>query len=974
MGPRTLSAVAAGVLLLTVTTVSAQQGGAAVRGRITDEQGALLPGVTIVLTHVESGVVRETTSGADGAYFAPGIVPGPYRIVAELSGFSRAMREDLVVRVGTTLQIDLELRVGALEETLTVTAEAPQVDLTSAQVGGNVGTGEITSLPSASRNFTGLVALLPGVVYNASADSSSDSVTINGQGASGVVFLMDGGSNNDDLRGGSAGAQARPPFEAIQEFQVVTNQFDAEYGAATAGVVNAVTKQGSNALHGSAFGFFTNQSMTARDFFVKQQNLTEPPVQKSQWGGTFGGPIRRDKMHYFLSFERQAKNEGRSRFYPNRPDRSFTVAQETNSWNYLWRADHQINPKHNYSVRMLWDHQPNYNQVLGNGTLDTLNIEKDNDYAFVATHNWVATPTRLSVLRASIAHEKPVRGQALYQETGDWTLAPPTLSFLSFIDQADTNYADYRNMNVYAVDDVFSWFISNWGGSHALKAGGQYQLGEHFREDQRFMNGQFNFTSDRAFDPGDPGTYPERLVIRVPQKVELLSITHSTGLFIQDKWQVNSALTLSLGLRYDVHVSPVRELYNPYFSDPDAYPVDTNNLQPRVGFAYAMGNAVLRGGWGTFFEKQWIDRFENYSLNRVFTSSFIANFPLLQVDPGPSQGRLPSDPLLSGGPFLNRDLVNQLVPPGTLARNTGAVWLDLPNRVLPKQQQVSAGYERQLGRQLSIAADFMHISNTELPLRYNLNPATKLTTDRTAPITRVDVDNVAGRLGVSAFPGDVWVVEYLGSTRYDGLTVQLEKRFAGFWGARVSYGLGYGRGNTNGTPTATNDFQVIGERNLDQNEGPTNVDRRHNATVSGRFELPWVRGLTGSAVARFATGTPFTIHDSNVDGNRNNIALDPIAPGTYSGTGINALTVENKGGRNGAYGPGTMQMDVRLGYRVRPRQGNTLDLFAEVFNVTNQANFANPSGDRRLQTFLVPTSLAGGGFPRQLQLGARFGF
>ena len=141
-------------------------------------------------------------------------------------------------------------------------------------------------------------------------------MTINGQHGSGVVFLMDGGSNNDDLRGGSSGAQARPPLESIQEFQVVTNQFDAEYGAATAGVVNAVTKQGSNAWHGSAFGYFTDSSMTAKDFFVAQQNLDKPETRKNQWGGTIGGPIIRDKMHFFASFERQDRDEGRSRRYP----------------------------------------------------------------------------------------------------------------------------------------------------------------------------------------------------------------------------------------------------------------------------------------------------------------------------------------------------------------------------------------------------------------------------------------------------------------------------------------------------------------------------------------------------------------------------------------------------------------------------------------------------------------------------------
>jgi hypothetical protein len=960
--------------LITSATVDAQQGGSSIRGRVTDEQQAVLPGVAITVTHAENGTIRETVTGDDGTYLVPALIPGPYRVSAELSGFSRLLQENIVLRIGTTLQVDLTLRVGAVQESLTVTAEAPQVDLTTAQVGGSVNSGDLTNLPSGSRNFTGLVALLPGVIYNAAADSSSDSVTINGQNGSGVVYLMDGGSNNDDLRGGSSGAQARPPLESIQEFQVVTNQFDAEYGAATAGVVNAVSKQGTNLWHGSSFGYFTDASMTAKDFFVAQQNLEKPETTKKQWGGTIGGPIMRDRMHFFASFERQDRAEGRSRVYPTRPDRSFTVAQKTDSWNYMGRVDQQFNANHNYNVRYLWDHQPNYNQVLGNGTIDTLSIEKDNDWSFVAAYNWVAGGTKLNTLRASAVHEKPKRGQPLYQEVGDWTQAPPTLQFLSFIDQADTNYADFRNMNVYGIDDTFSWFIAGAGGSHYLKFGAQYQLGEHYREDQRFMNGQFTMSTDQVFNAADPRTYPERLTIRVPQMVQLLSTTHSMGMFVQDKWQISERFTLSLGLRYDAHVSPLRELWNPFFPDPDAYPVDKDNIQPRVGFAYSpTSNSVVRGGYGIFYEKQWIDRFENYSLNRVFTNSFQAQFPTAQADPGPGLGRFPTDPLLVNGPTLNRALVNQLVPPGTLARNTAAVWLDTPDRILPLQRQASIGYERQIGRQLSFAADYMHIQNRNQPLRYNLNPATKQTTGRTAPITRVDFTGVATQLGLSPFASDIWIVEYIGETRYDGLNLAIEKRFSDFWGARFSYALGKGEGNTNGTPTATNDFQVLDQRNLDQNEGPTNADRRHAVTLSGRFEVPWVRGLTGGAVGRFMTGTPFTIHNSNIDANRNNIGVDPIEPGTYSGTGLNAITVENAGGRNGAYGPGLMQIDIRAGYRLRPGQGRSVDLFFEAFNVTNEANFANPTGDQRL-TFLVPYSLAGGGFPRQFQIGARFGF
>jgi len=201
---------------LTATVADAQQGSSAIRGRVTDEQGAVLPGVSILVTHAESGTIRETTTTGDGDYLVPGLIPGPYKISAQLAGFSRVTQGDLNVRIGMTLQVDLSLKVGAVEENITVTAEAPQVDLTSAQVGGNVGSADLTNLPSGSRNFTSMVALLPGVVYNAAADSSSDSVTINGQSSTGVVYLMDGGSNSDDLRGGSSGAQARPALEAIQ--------------------------------------------------------------------------------------------------------------------------------------------------------------------------------------------------------------------------------------------------------------------------------------------------------------------------------------------------------------------------------------------------------------------------------------------------------------------------------------------------------------------------------------------------------------------------------------------------------------------------------------------------------------------------------------------------------------------------------------------------------------------------------------
>jgi Carboxypeptidase regulatory-like domain/TonB dependent receptor-like, beta-barrel len=976
MRPFRLAAVALLLGWLTTPEVVAQQGTSAIRGRVVDQQQAVLAGVTIVVTHAENGTTRETVSGPDGTYLVPALVPGPYRVTAQLQGFSRLTQEDIVLRIGTTQQIDLMMRVGAVEENLTVTAEAPQVDLTTAQVGGIVSTDDIANLPNANGNFTGLIAILPGVVYNRASDGQSDSVTINGQPGTGIVYQLDGGSNNDDLRGGSAGAQTRPALESIQEFQVVTNQFDAEYGAALSGVVNAITKQGTNTYHGSAIGYFTNAAMTSRDIFAEQQDRDKPETQNMRYGGTFGGPIVRDKMHYFLSYEKQDRDEGRSYNYTTRPDMSFSTVQITRMQNLMGRVDHQVGPGNSYSIRYLWDHQPTINQPLGNPTIDTLSQDKDNDWTLVGNYNRLFGSTKLYNLRVALVHEKPVRGQQLYQETGDWTLAPPSLVFQSFTDQADINRADFRIMDSYGLDNTFSWFISDARGSHDLKFGSQYVYGEHFEEFQRFMNGAFRFFSDRAYNAADPFSYPEQLEIRVPSKGEWLSRTHSLGLYVQDKWQMTTNLTLNLGLRYDIHISPLRWDWNPMFNDPGAYPIDKNNVAPRVGFAYNIANrSVVRGGYGLFFEKQYVDRFNTFQQNPVFTNSYQALFPADNFDPGPSSGRFPTHPLLVNGPVLNRQLVNQYVPPGSIARNTGVVWLDNPDRLLGYANQVSLGYERMLGQQLSLSADYTHMANRKLPIRFNLNPGIKPNTGRTTPVTRTDLLGLASQMGLSPFLTDVYTRENIGYTDYDGLSMQLEKRFSNYWAGRVGYTVGYGRGNGDGTPTAVNNFQVLGEHNLELNEGPTSADRRHVVSMGGRVEVPWVRGLIASVTTNFSSGTPFTIHNSNVDADRNGVLVDPVAPGTYSGTGQNAVTAENEGGRNGARGPGYRNVDMRVGYRVRNvGQGRTLDVFMEAFNVLNDPNFANPTGDMRSGSFLVPDALQGGGFPRQFQLGARFGF
>jgi hypothetical protein len=203
----------------------------------------------------------------------------------------------------------------------------------------------------------------------------------------------------------------------------------------------------------------------------------------------------------------------------------------------------------------------------------------------------------------------------------------------------------------------------------------------------------------------------------------------------------------------------------------------------------------------------------------------------------------------------------------------------------------------------------------------------------------------------------------------------LEKRDSHNWSGRVSYTLANSRGNNSGALTATNNYQVLSSPNLDLGQGPTDFDRRHNLVLSGRIaEVPRTHGMTLSGTLRMLSGLAMSLIDTNSDPDRNGILADPLPAGTYSGNGPNAITVDNVGGRNGAFGPGYIQLDTRIGWRLKAGPGRTVDLNADIINVTNRANFVNPTADRRSTNFLLLTTLYGGGQPRQAQLGVRLGF
>src|ERR1051326_5370481 len=238
------------ILVALAVPAAAQQATAHVAGRVTDEQGGALPGVAITFTNEESGAFREVMSGPDGSYSAPQMRPGRYRMTAKLQNFNTFERGGLILQIGETLTVDASLKLGSLQETVTVSAESPLIDTTSAKVGGNIGTDDLSELPAMNRNYFATVALVPGIQFSPSNQMGNDTILASGQTSQNNLVTVDGGYDFDDALGTSAGAQVRTPLEAIQEFQVVTSMYDAEFGRASGAVVNATTKSGTNEFKG----------------------------------------------------------------------------------------------------------------------------------------------------------------------------------------------------------------------------------------------------------------------------------------------------------------------------------------------------------------------------------------------------------------------------------------------------------------------------------------------------------------------------------------------------------------------------------------------------------------------------------------------------------------------------------------------------------------------------------------------------
>jgi hypothetical protein len=519
---------------------------ASILGAVTDETRATLPGVTITATSLANGRVFTAVSDERGEYRLRGIPAGRYKLQAELTGFSTVVVADVELLVGQNRTVPFNMAVASLNETVTVTGESPLVDISSTQVGGNVDRRQMEELPLQGRNWMELAMQVRGVIANA---------VDNTPGVRDRQFQLnlDGQEITQQVAGGGFG-QPRFSREAIAEFQVVTNLFDITQGRSLGMQVQAISRSGTNSLAGSVYGYFRDDSLNAKDFIAGRVL----PYSNQQIGGAIGGPIIRDRLHYFLSYERENEPNTIITSPPGLPAQSFSFDTKTIQNSFLGRGDWQMKPQDHMTVRAsYWDWGNPFTQVAGTEHPSQAADRSRRAVNVVGTWSKVLSSTKLQEVRLGYTHFdwKNLLAVSALANTPNYVFPALTVG-------QRRNYPQEFYQNTWSGRYDLNWTIN----SHDMKIGAEYLRWHDTGQWQLLSRGEFIFTSnppdlDRRF-PADAWNDPSRWDVTgldpFVQRFDLnfgdwtIDIPRPTvALWFGDTWRTNNQLTVNYGVRWD---------------------------------------------------------------------------------------------------------------------------------------------------------------------------------------------------------------------------------------------------------------------------------------------------------------------------------------------------------------------------------------------------------------------------------------
>jgi carboxypeptidase family protein len=907
--------------ILTAAAASAQN--AQITGTLKDQSGAILPGVTVTAKNDATGLTRTATTDSTGQYRLSALTPGTYTITTDLQGFGQEARKDIVLVIDQVAIIDFTLKPAAVAETISVVGESPIVDTTKSDVSTSVSTDQIQNLPVASRRWIDLAMLTPGTSQdNIRGFFYRGNVNI-GAGtreySNGVV--VDGVNNTWAEMG-----EPRQNFamDAIQEFKVSTSNYKAEYGLATGGLLTVVTKSGTNQLHGSGLLFFRDQALNAIEHFQAEK----PDYQRYQYGGTIGGPIVRDKTHFFFAVE--ATNE--SQFLTASagglwPQYEGTFESKQNRWTYNTKLDHQLSATQ--SVFFRWGAEDEYRPIITTGGRTTPSASFDfavPRQSAVLSHTWIMSSASLNEFRFQYAYAK--YEVAPPYSHGDWDpgdfaarlpYCTPIYSYPSILVGGCGN-AQMGPEHRYQFKDDFSHLLQGWGGTHQWKMGFDLSHIPFEGDNTQSPLGNWSFPKDAAYNAADPLTYPTQYTDSLPTYANIPTTTMAA--YFQDDWRLMSGLTLNLGLRYDVQRGAFNEDIPELLSKIEdklgrggSFPLDVsvvaqpksgrgdyNNFGPRIGIAWdprSDGRTNIHAGYGLFYDN--MRTLQNFNeLTWPQGQPVVINSPSW---PDPFNGQ-------SRAAFVST------APPNIFVMSNATV--------NPYAHQFNVGINRVLTGEIALSADVSIVN------RY----ADRDTVDPNIPdqITKVKLYPQFGRV-------NFW--QSTANNTYRALLLKVEKRMTHHYQYMASYTLSSAR-DDNYVNTLGDHYGFV---KVDRYGV---ADRRHRLGLSGIVSLPYEMQL--SAIADFRSSLPFT-PTSALNLNSDGYNTD-LPAGVLPGSGCRSLNLDSintlRASRNltavtQVDCPGFSNVDLRFSKFFRVGAGHRVELIAQLFNVFNRANFNTPN-------------------------------
>jgi hypothetical protein len=966
---------------------------AEVSGNVVDQTGSVLPGVAVTITEENTGLARTTVTSDAGRFVIPSVTPGRYSVQAELAGFRTQMQTGITVNVGQAVTVTFSLLVGAVEDQITVTGEAPVIEISQTQIGSNITAQAIEDLPTQGRQQYALLALVPGMTPNLGPGAFEGSqYSANGRETGGNLFLVDGMYNNDDRTLTGSGSQTRMTIDTTAEYQVLVHEYGAEYGGATGAIVNAITKSGTNAFHGRGAFYYQDSSLDGTNYFVKKEGRQKPDSGVKTLLGSMGGPIVTNKAFFFVNVERLEIEQAANLNYPAEAAplaRSYSVALPIRSTNIFARGDYQLTPSNTLNFRALFD--PNavdgQDHERDKRTPSAMRIERaPKPGEFFWSGQWLRVMGNRMVNESRVyrvTEELHVGDRSLFEAGGNRVYeltgtGQGTVSSLGSRDPLDFGsgqlHPDYQagphespsgaSVTTIGFSDQFTVTPRNHTlkfGLGVSKNGGTNVVGANYF-------GLFEFAGNRPFDPADLATYPNRFRIRLGELFYEMD-DWRTNFFVADKWQATNTLTLNAGVRYDYqHMIPQTK---------DAF-------APRFGVAYAPSSrTVIRAGVGKFYEYQATAVLSNLLQNAVISPAYLVD----EQDTSASRGILPASPCLRPD---GRDGLAVISPA------CRAMLLDIRNRVeagtyinnepvIDGNRQMgyligfSAGVQRELLPTVALTVDYVGNRGRNQTLRIDINEP------------RVLPNGQIGRPGPSVFDPDGTLIPAAGrstnflkvlqyqtrpefNTDYDALEIGLQRRLASRWSGRLAYTLSRGR-DVNASTTGGGNIvekRVNDDLNPRLDYGLGNTDNRHAFTSAANWDA-W-RGLGLGATFRYYAGNPQNEtlgRDANND--RDAATFDRPVKGRDDATLPIVSKVDANGLaiRNGIKGNNKILLDLRLQYAQRLAAANSIGFYWEIYNALDRVNFGNPIGDRRSPFFMQAIQAD---LPRTMQLGVRYTF